>query len=251
MAYSRSGAREAAPSSCPSDQTPPLQRHHDLRDGEPDGEQGQQQRSKCRPPRNFLFEITNFNSDFGQGHPVDDSEAVTVLEAVSAEIEIGLAVVIDEDVAVDGRISLRGGLPQSDGSEPQGVQQRQAPRAIENHQAWTVDRATLDVLRGDADGTIRVSETMVRSEEGQGQRPRQGGVGLACRGRAGGALRALATVFPARSRSPSSASGATGGREPLKQRKSVFFGMGALPPNPRDLSHDANPGELAKSERGG
>ena len=49
----------------------------------------------------------------GQRHAVHDPEAVAVLNTVSAEIEIRLAVVIDEDVAVDGGIAE---------VEPRGVQ---------------------------------------------------------------------------------------------------------------------------------
>ena len=49
----------------------------------------------------------------GQCHAVHDPEAVSVLNTVPAVIEIWLAVIINEDVAVDGRIAE---------VEPRGVQ---------------------------------------------------------------------------------------------------------------------------------
>jgi len=38
-------------------------------------------------------------------------------------------------------------LSQSDGPEPQGTQQRHAPRQAEDHQAWTLDHSSLALLR--------------------------------------------------------------------------------------------------------
>jgi len=43
-------------------------------------------------------------------------------------------------------------------------------------QAWAVDRAKVDVLRGDAHEPVAVGASLVRREEGEGQGPWQGGV---------------------------------------------------------------------------
>ena len=53
----------------------------------------------------FPYGISDFRQVIGEGHAVDDPEAVAVLDAISAEVEVGFAVIVHEDVAVDGRVA--------------------------------------------------------------------------------------------------------------------------------------------------
>ena len=130
---------------------------------------------------------------------------------------------------------------------------------VEDHQAWAVDRAAVDVLRRAAHGAIAVRQTLVRSQEGQGQGPRQRGfdchrpqvgVGPARRRRARHTLRALAVVL-AESLGSQTSSERSGGRrgvvQAAEERSCLEWGLRPQTPGIYRLMPIP---EIKKNERG-
>jgi transposase len=72
-------------------------------------------------------------------------------------------------------LCLRVGLPQGDGLESEGAEQRAVERSVEDQQAWAQRRAALALFFGAADDPSAAGASLVPGEEGQERRQRAAG----------------------------------------------------------------------------